>query len=410
MSRHLTLPHRLWRILPSDQRRRLLAWTSALAAPKIAATAPAAHGGVILAGEFSRASGLGESARLMLRAIVSLGVPIWPLDIGPLLPAHTTDVPPPPPATTSPPPNAALLLHVNAPLLPLVLARLPRALTRGRRVVGVWAWELSVPSPDWRLGARFVHEVWALSHFSADALSPLVSGRVRVVPPPLAAEPPDPSPLGRADFGLSDTALVVVSSFNLASSFERKNPLGAIEAFRTAFGDRMDRILVLKVGNPNHFPADFARIVASVAGAPNVRLETRTLPRADAFALTATADIVLSLHRSEGLGLVPAEAMLLEKPVIATGWSGNMDFMDDSSAALVRYRLLAARDARQVYSVPGAVWAEPDIAHAVDWLRRLADDAAARRSLGKAGKAMAQKHLGTENLAEALRTLSICVA
>ena len=100
----------------------------------------------------------------------------------------------------------------------------------------------------------------------------------------------------------------------------------------------------------------------------------------------------------------------LEKPVIATGWSGNMDFMDDSSAALVRYRLLAARDARQVYSVPGAVWAEPDIAHAVDWLRRLADDAAARRSLRKAGKAMAQKHLGTENLAEALRTLSICVA
>jgi len=365
---------------------------------------------VILAGEFSRASGLGESARVMLRAIASLGVPAWPLDIGPLLPAHTADLPPPPPATTSPPPDAALLLHVNAPLLPLVLARLPRALVRGRRVVGVWAWELPVASPDWRLGARFVHEAWAPSRFAADALAPLVSAGVRVVPVPLAVEPPQPSPLGRADFGLSDAVLVVLASFNLASSFERKNPLGAVAAFRAAFGDRMDRILVLKVGNPNHWPADFARLVASVAGAPNIRMETRTLSRADAFALTAAADIVLSLHRSEGFGLVPAEAMLLNKPVIATGWSGNMDFMDDSSAALVRYRLFAARDARGVYSVPGAIWAEPEIAHAADWLRRLADDAAARSSLGKAGQAMAQKHLGTENLAEALRALGIGVA
>ena len=70
---------------------------------------------------------------------------------------------------------------------------------------------------------------------------------------------------------------------------------------------------------------------------------------------------MLSLHRSEGFGLVPAEAMLLGRAVVATGWSGNMDFMDADSAALVGYRLVPARDPRGVFEAPGADWAEPDL-------------------------------------------------
>ena len=403
----LTLQHRLWRLLPAGPRRRLLGRLTALAAPRIARAAPAAPDGVIVAGELSRASGLGESARLMLRALSSLGVPNWPLDIGPLLPAHTPDLPLPHAWASDPPAGAALVLHVNPPLLPLVLARLPHGMVRRRRVVGFWAWELPVAPPDWRLGARFAHEAWVPSRFAAAALTPLMPGRLRVVPHPLAAEPPQPSHLGRADFGLPDAAVVVLVSFNLASSFARKNPLGAVAAFRAAFGARTDRILLLKVGNPHHFPADFARLAAAVSDVANIRLETRTLPRADALALTAASDIVLSLHRSEGFGLVPAEAMLLGKPVVATGWSGNMDFMDETSAALVRYRLVDAHDAREVYGVPGAVWAEPDVAHAADWLRQLADDAPARRSLGMAGQSAARVRLGTAPLAEAVRALGI---
>jgi glycosyltransferase involved in cell wall biosynthesis len=200
--------------------------------------------------------------------------------------------------------------------------------------------------------------------------------------------------------------VVVLVSFNLASSFERKNPLGAIAAFRAAFGDRTDRLLLLKIGNPQHYPADFARLSDAVAGAPNIRLETRTLPAPDALALTVAADIVLSLHRSEGFGLVPAEAMLLGRPVVATGWSGNMQFMDADSAALVRYRLVAPADPRKVYAVPGALWAEPDLGHAVELLRHLADDAPARLALGAAGRTHALTSLGATALADAVRGLS----
>ena len=108
---------------------------------------------------------------------------------------------------------------------------------RGRRVIGYWAWELPVVPPDWRAGVPFVHEAWVLSRFTASAIEPLLPGRVRVVTPPVAVAPPEPSALDRAAFGLPDAAVVVLVSFSLASSFERKNPLQAVAAFRAAFGD-----------------------------------------------------------------------------------------------------------------------------------------------------------------------------
>ncbi len=380
---------------------------AAMAAPRPGAPPPVATDCVIVAGELSRASGLGESARLMLRGLAALGVPTWPVDIGRYLPAHREDLPPPGGPDDPPPPGAPLVLHVNPPLMPLVLARLPRSLARDRRLIGYWYWELPVVPAEWRLGAKFVHEVWAPSRFTANALAPLVKQPISVVRPPVACDPLAPAPLGRVDFGLPEGAVIVFSSFNLASSFVRKNPFGSIEAFRAAFGDQSDRMLVLKVGNPDHFPEDFARLATAAAVHSNIRLVTNTLPPDASLALTAAADIVLSLHRSEGFGLVAAEGMLLGKPVVATDWSATREFMDATCAALVRSRLVLAEDARGIYAVSGARWAEPDPRHAADWLRRLADDPGLRRTLGDAARAAALERLGTGSLAQAVASLGV---
>jgi len=393
----LTPWHRMWRLLPARQRRVALAWGSAALAGTARWPLPRAAGHeIILAGDFDGASGLGEGARLTRAALGVLAVTC----IAPHVGGAAEEVPP----SSA---DAPLIMHVNAPMLPLALLRLGRRWTARRRLIGYWNWELQSIPADWRAGAACVHEAWTPSSFTAQALETLLPGRVRVVPYAVAASPPRPAALDRAAFGLPANGVVVLVSFNLASSFERKNPLGAIAAFRAAFGDRADRLLVLKVTHVEHAPADFARLRAEAAAASNIRLETRIMSAPESHALTAASDIVLSLHRSEGFGLVPAEAMLLGRPVVATGWSGNMDFMDETSAALVAVDLVPSRDPRRVYEVPGAVWAEPRIGEAVGHLRRLADDAGERSALGLRGLAMAKSRLGTAGLDGALRGIGM---
>ena len=164
---------------------------------------------------------------------------------------------------------------------------------------------------------------------------------------------------------------------------------------------------MLKIGNPGHFPEDFRQLQAAVADAANIQVLTDGMSTADNHALTAAADIVLSLHRSEGFGLVPAEAMLLGRPVIATGWSGNMDFMDRDSAVLIDAKMIPTADPRGIYQVRGAVWADPDHGQAVQALRRLADDPALRAALGERGRAKALRSLGVEPMAAALAEIGV---
>jgi glycosyltransferase involved in cell wall biosynthesis len=390
--------------LPAQARRRALSHATALIAPRPDRTPrPPAHG-LAVGGELSRASGLGEGARLMLLSASQLGLPTWSLDVGPPVREHAADLAIP--RSEKPPAGAPLVLHINAPLLPLAMLRLGRDVLRHRRIIGYWAWELPIVPPEWRVGLKFVHEVWVPSTFTAAALNALLPGRVRVVPHPLAIIPPTAEP-DRHGFGLPPDVVTVLVSFNLASSFERKNPLAAVAAFRASFGDRNDRLLLIKVGYPGHFPADLARLRDAIGGSRNIRLDTGTLPPHRSRSLTASADIVLSLHRSEGFGLVPAEAMLLGKPVIATGWSGNMDFMDATCAVPIGYRLIPVHDSRGVYDIPGAVWAEADHDEAVEQLRRLADDPALRAELGARARAAALARLTTAPLADALRSIGL---
>ena len=134
-------------------------------------------------------------------------------------------------------------------------------------------------------------------------------------------------------------------------------------------------MLVLKLGHPRPLYAGSRRARRGGGGRANIRFETRTLPTADSHALTACADIVLSLHRSEGFGLVPAEAMLLGRPVVATGWSGNMEFMDETPPRWSDYRLVPVADPRgNLRGARRRAGPSRIIAHAARHLVRLADE------------------------------------
>ena len=313
-----------------------------------------------------------------------------------------------------PPDGAPLVIHANPHRLGTALLALPRRAVHGRRIIGYFTWELPVLPPDWRRHIRLVHEIWVPSRFVAEAFAAILpSDRdvpIRITPNALNAMPPPMITRDRRFFGLPADAVIVLMSFNFASGVARKNPIGAIEAFRRAFGDRRDRLLVLKAVNGDQVPEACDRLKRVIDGMANVVMQEGTLSREDNYAFTAAADIVLSLHRSEGLGMVMAEAMWLGRPVVATAWSGNMDFMDEQSAALVPVRLIPPDDPTGEFNLPGAVWADPDLDVAAAHLRRLANDKAVREALGRAGQAMIRERLTSESLRRAALELGIPVA
>jgi glycosyltransferase involved in cell wall biosynthesis len=376
----MTPLHRLWRLLPPHLRREALFTLMAAIAPRPSA---AAQGGlpITVAGYFRAVSGLGESARRVADMLEAAGAPkVHRADLTAAL-RQTAGGPLPEPPPAGP---GTLIVAVNGPMLPWALRALGRRAVEGKRVIGYWAWELPKLAPDWERGYRFVHEIWAVSDFVAEALRR--PGGPPVTTVPYHVPDPEPAPLSRADFGLPEDAFIALSVFDASSSVERKNPVAAIRAHRQAFGERADRVLVLKTYKTGMGGGAWQQVLAEAGGAFNIRILDREMSRQEVWSLMRLSDAFVSLHRSEGFGMSLAESMRLGRPVVATGWSGNMDFMDGESAMLVGCRLVPAQDERGTYSLPGAVWAEPDIGEAARGLIALAEDPARRAAIAKAGR------------------------
>jgi glycosyltransferase involved in cell wall biosynthesis len=378
---------RVWRLLPRDLRRDALFGTMAALAPRPDAEPPPPDAAlpVTVAGYFGASTGLGAAARRLAAALRLAGLGVAEADLtGPLRQGPAGAAPP----DVAPGPGT-LLVHVNGPMLPWAMRVLGRRAVAGKRVVAVWNWELPRLAPDWRRGFRFAHEAWVPSRFTADAVSAEPRAPpVRVVP--YMVPEPDPSPLGRADFGLPADAFVALSVFDASSSIARKNPLAAVAAHRLAFGDRPDRVLVLKTYNTATAGPAWREVAEAAAAASNIRVLDRALDRRDLWALVRAADCFLSTHRAEGFGFGIAEAMRAARPVLATGWSGNMDFMAGEGAVALPYDLVPARDPQRTYDLPGAVWAEVRVPEAAAALAALAETGPERRiALGRAARATA---------------------
>ncbi|MDB5884138.1 MAG: glycosyl transferase group 1, partial [Polaromonas sp.] len=140
----------------------------------------------------------------------------------------------------------------------------------------------------------------------------------------------------------------------------------------------------------------------SVSDLPHIIFIDEFFTRQQTWDLQACCDMLISLHRAEGFGLAPAEMMYLGKPVIATGWSANTDFMTADNSFPVRYRLQSLQQAVGVYPA-GQPWAEADIDHAAWCLTRLLDDPALRRQIGIRAAADIRRQLSPEAVGALVR-------
>ncbi|MDB5461791.1 MAG: glycosyltransferase [Phenylobacterium sp.] len=337
--------------------------------------ADTAQGPVKVVGYFAGSHGIAASARLAARAFEALGVPVDRVDVTDAKLDWSGRL-------TEPVTAGAWIFHLNPPELLAALACLgPRQLVGPR--YGYWAWELPRAPDLWLKDAALVDEVWAPSRYTAEALAGAASP-VRVVPHPLFVEDyanVAPAPRRAAFQG--------VSVFDFNSSSARKNPDGAIAAWRQAFGDDPTCELTLKTQNGRLFPEVLAALRASAPG--NVRIVDEVWSYAEIQSLIAGADVLVSLHRAEGFGLTPAEAMALGTPVLATAYSGVLDFMDADCAMMVPYRATPVVDPQGIYQ--GQTWAEPDLGAAAGALVRLCGDPDLGRRLAEAARKRVARQL-----------------
>ena len=362
-----------------------------LAAPGLPQAAPAALSAaapIIVVGFLSSASGLGQAARLAYRALERQGRNVLGVDLSQHFfeSAGAVDFAFVDGRTHRGP--ARVLVNINAPYMNYVFKLLGRRFLKDKYVTGYWAWELPRAPEAWRVGFARVHDIATPSAFVAEALAKLGGAPpIKVAPHPVAIEAlPEVAP--RASSPSDAAPFTIVSAFNAASGFERKNPIALIKAFRTAFGDRRDRRLKLNVSNIQHYPQGHAALMDAASGAASIEVSFETFDRPAYWRWFGAPDLYASLHRAEGFGLPLAEAMCLGVPALATNWSANTEFMDETNALLVRCDLVPINDPQAKYAA-GDLWADADVAHASELMRRVAEDEALRLRIGAAGQAAA---------------------
>jgi glycosyltransferase involved in cell wall biosynthesis len=355
--------------------------------------AAVANGPLVVSGFLSETFGIGKGARLTCEQLRRLGLPIQAHDIRPMLEDGDDQLE----TLFAEAPGGVWITHCNPLEAEAMMLRMPSRLWRERILIGYWAWELPKLPRKWAEMARLYHEIWTPSRFVAEAVAPHARS-VRVMPHPVRTDP-------HADAGVprDQKSVRFAAVADARSTFARKNPAGVVEAFKRAFPQPSDRArLTLKLLRPEADPAGMQELLSQISGRPDIDLIVRRLSDVEMNDFLNDVDAVVSLHRSEGFGLVLAEAMSLGKPVVATAWSGNLDFMQGHLAeGLVPCTLEPTCDPTGRYT--GGVWAEPDLDAAAKIIRRLADEPLARRRLGAAGlRASAQFAWRREQLGDLL--------
>lgn len=331
--------------------------------------------GVNVIGFADAVMGIGEDARALTAALSHAGVPVCTvnLSLSGVVAPHGTG------------PHGDLivarpLFGINIFALPpietaRIVAEQGRSLTEGRISIGSWPWELTTLPRPWRMVFDLVDEVWAPSRFLAEVYRGMTDKPVLTMPPYLNL--PAPAAFDRARLGVAADSALFLTMLDFNSFTARKNPEGAIRAFRAAFPDEAggERLVVKTLNASSHAEARHA--VAEVAGPdPRILFVDEVYSRAEVAGLIAAADCLVSLHRAEGFGRVVAEAMALGTRVVATDWSGSRDFLDSSVGDPVGFALRDVRAGEYVLPA-GSRWAEPDLEDAAGKLR------AVRRSMGE---------------------------
>lgn len=245
--------------------------------------------------------------------------------------------------------------------------------------IAYWSWELPQFHPAWEYTFDYFDEIWTLSNYSAEAISTISPIPVVKIMPSISL--PIPS-LGRESLGLPKDKFIFLFMFDFHSTLARKNPFATIEAFKQAFGqDNKDVLLIIKFSNAQYHPHRREQLMAQADGWSSIRFIEGHLLKEELHALLNNCNCYVSLHRAEGFGLTMSEAMFYGKPVISTGYSSNIEFMNVGNSYLVKYQLATITEEGPYFR--GGIWAEPDIDHAASLMQYVFENYDQAQNVGR---------------------------
>ena len=233
------------------------------------------------------------------------------------------------------------------------------ALFQGRYTIGLWVWDLPVPSPSMADAARMVHEVWTPTSWGSTVASSVHGGRVHSVAVPVGGMP------ARRDRGVPGRSegLVFASGVDYDRGFARQNPLGAVAAYVAAFAPGEGHRLIIDTIHADRYLQEHRQLLAATEGRSDVTVRhLDPWSAAEGDQLLADADCFLSLHRADGgLGAV-AKAMSWGTYTVVTSTPASLEFQTDQDSGLV-CSVPATVPAGDYHYPSGSIWADPDVEH-----------------------------------------------
>lgn len=354
--------------------------------------------GVNLIGNICAESGLGQSCRLVASALDKTGFPLsiykyeqlgaegqgdhsWENRLSKELPYDVN------------------LIHINPHELGLAFIQQDTSVWNYRYNIGYWLWELEEFPDEWIPCFQCLDEIWAPSEFICNAIRKKTTLPVRCMP--YYVDVHIGTIYERKHFGIPEDKFLYLMMYDQSSCMERKNPIGVLNAFKMAFEKENENVgLVIKINNPT--PESRKQIRSVLDGYTNVYLIEETLSRDEVNSLTKCVDVVVSLHRAEGFGLVLAEAMLLGTPAVATNWSSNTEFMNENVACMVDYELITIEKDMPPFKA-GNRWADANLDQAAGYMKKLYEDKEYYEMIRKNAKEYAEEKLGMDQAAGRMR-------
>ncbi|APH06596.1 glycosyltransferase [Bacillus weihaiensis] len=162
-----------------------------------------------------------------------------------------------------------------------------------------------------------------------------------------------------------------------------------LKSYIESFTDEDDVTLVIKLSRINEPTAKVEQLINEIKqesnckNPPHILLIDKEMTEDEIIQLYCACDVFVLPTRGEGWGRPFMEAMALEIPVIATNWSGHLEFMNETNSYLIEVEKLIPVPSSMPPHFLNHLWAQPSLEHLKVLMKKVVKDPIAAKQTAK---------------------------